>query len=121
MPKSGQWIDEGSARVSYTGPIPKDSTRPETDAGPSRSEPINGTRSGRSGPTGGAGPRLPKLQTVERARGVLLGLDDVGVDHSRVDVLVTEQGLDRPQVSPALQEVRGEAVAQGMYAGVFRD
>ena len=26
--ESRQWIDEGSARVSYAGPIPKDSNRP---------------------------------------------------------------------------------------------
>jgi hypothetical protein len=45
----------------------------------------------------------------------------VGADHRRLDVLVAQQWLDGAYVIVVLQEVRGEAVAQGVRAGRFGD
>jgi hypothetical protein len=48
-------------------------------------------------------------------------IEDVGVDHGRADVLVAEQGLDRADVGAALEQVGGEAVAQGVGGDPFVD
>ena len=53
------------------------------------------------------------MKHVERARGrVTQVLDDVGVDHRRLDVDVPEVLLDLPDVHAVQQQVRREAVAQ---------
>ena len=42
--------------------------------------------------------------------------EDVGVDHGRADVFVTEQLLDGADVGPGFQQVGREGVAQGVGA-----
>ena len=44
-------------------------------------------------------------------------VQDVGVDHGRGDVLVTEQLLDSTDVAAVFQEVGCEAGAEGMAGG----
>lgn len=61
------------------------------------------------------------LQAVQRAFCILLCLDDVGIDHGGIDVLVSQERLNRPQVGPRLQKVCGEAMPKRMDAGVFDD
>jgi hypothetical protein len=46
-------------------------------------------------------------------------IEDVGVDHGGADVGMTEQLLDRADVVAPFEEVRREAVTQGMAAGGF--
>ena len=48
-------------------------------------------------------------------------LGDVGVDLGGLRVGVTEEFLDVPYVGAVLQEVGGEAVAEGMDADLLRD
>ena len=50
-----------------------------------------------------------------------VALVDVHVDFCSADVLVSEHGLDGSQISPSLQELRGETVAEGVWADVFPD
>ena len=59
-------------------------------------------------PCGGRSP-------VERAHHTEgAAIHDVGVDHGRSQVFVTEQGLDGADVCARLEEVAGEAVAEGV-------
>src|SRR5436853_4852649 len=54
-------------------------------------------------------------QKVERARHLADGADgDACVHRRRVELLVSEQNLDDPDVGLLLQEMRGEAVPQRM-------
>ena len=46
---------------------------------------------------------------------------DVGVDHRRLDILVAEKLLDRPDVMAGHQKVGGEAVTEGVAAYLFGD
>jgi len=48
-------------------------------------------------------------------------VEDVGVDHCRADVLVAEQFLDGADVVPVQQQVRGEAMAEGVAGSLFVD
>ena len=41
-------------------------------------------------------------------------VENMGVDHGRLDILVSEQLLDRPNVMPGLKQVRREGVAEGV-------
>lgn len=50
-----------------------------------------------------------------------VALVDVHVYLCSADVLVSEHGLDGSQISPSLQELRGETVAEGVWADVFPD
>ncbi len=52
---------------------------------------------------------------VERTRyPMATPVENMGVDHGRLDVLVTEKLLDRPDVMPSLKQVGGEGVAEGV-------
>jgi len=42
----------------------------------------------------------------------------VGVDRGCLDVIVAEELLDRPDVVAVLQQMGGEAMAEGVIAGV---
>lgn len=58
---------------------------------------------------------LGAARPVQRAaHGQAAAVEDVGIDHCRLHVLVAEQFLDRADVVTVLQEVGGEAVAKGM-------
>ena len=48
-------------------------------------------------------------------------VEHVGVDHGRADVVVTEQHLDRADVGSGFEQVRGEAVAEGVTGGAAVD
>ncbi len=48
-------------------------------------------------------------------------LQDVRIDHGRLDVGVAEELLDCADVVAVFQEVRGEGVTQGVAAGIFLD
>lgn len=50
-----------------------------------------------------------------------VALQDVGVDHRRFHIRVTEELLDGANVVVVFQKVRGEGVAQAMTACVFFD
>src|SRR5262245_25743706 len=56
-----------------------------------------------------AGSPVERADHVQRTT-----IDDVRVDHRRSDIAVSEQSLDGADVRPCLQEVRREAVAQGV-------
>jgi hypothetical protein len=45
----------------------------------------------------------------------------MGIDHGRAEVLVAEQFLNGTDIVAGFEEVGGEAVAEGMTAGGFRD
>ena len=56
-----------------------------------------------------------RRSSVERAAdGQAAALQDVGVDHGGLDVLVAEELLDRADVVVVLQQVGGEGVAEGV-------
>src|SRR4051794_7416527 len=62
------------------------------------------------------------LQEVERARHLAERADgDACVHRRRVELLVSEQNLDNSDVGLLLQEMRGEAVPQGMNTDTFGD
>ena len=48
-------------------------------------------------------------------------VEDVGVDHGRLDVAVAEEFLDGADVVSVLEEVGGEGVAQGVTGGGLGD
>ena len=50
-----------------------------------------------------------------------MALVDVHVDLRRADVFVSEHRLDGPQIGTALQELRGEAVAEGVRTDALLD
>src|SRR5438132_6529444 len=55
-------------------------------------------------------------QEVERARHLADRADgDAGVERRRVELLVSEQNLDDPDIGLLFQEMRGKAVPQGMH------
>src|SRR5512141_1678378 len=59
-------------------------------------------------------------EVIERAAGAGAALaQDMGVDLGGGGVIVAEQFLDRADVGPALEQVRGETVAKGMAADVL--
>jgi hypothetical protein len=52
-------------------------------------------------------------EPIERAADALQALlEDVGVDHRRLDVLVAQQFLHGADVVPGLEEMDGEAVTE---------
>ena len=58
-------------------------------------------------------------EILDEAQRVLLAtVGEVQIDLSRVDVGVTEQGLDGVQARAAFDEVRGEGMAQRMHGGI---
>lgn len=61
------------------------------------------------------------LQPIQGADRVADGLVDVGVDHRRLQVPVTKQQLDGPDVGPLSQQMGREGVAQRMNAGMLLD
>ena len=48
-------------------------------------------------------------------------VQDMGVDHRRLEVLVIRELLDRADVVAVFQEVRGEGVAERVAGGPLRD
>jgi hypothetical protein len=64
-----------------------------------------------------AGP--PKIvRLIERAADSQSAtIEDVGVDHRRLDVLVAEEFLHRADVVAGFEQVRGKAVAEGVTTG----
>src|SRR5512139_3074985 len=48
-------------------------------------------------------------------------VQDMGVDHRRADIPVSEQFLYRPDVVAILEQMSGEGVAEGMAGDVFLD
>ena len=61
-------------------------------------------------------------EDVERtSRWVAQFLYDVGVDHGRLDVRVPQVLLDLPDIHAVEQQVRREAVAQGVYGNRLVD
>jgi hypothetical protein len=61
-------------------------------------------------------------ERVERAAHALAAaLEDVGVDHRGAHILVAEELLDRADVVTALEQVRGEGVAQRVAGRVLGD
>ncbi len=46
---------------------------------------------------------------------------DMSVNHSRLDILVSEKALHLPNVDAALKQMRGEAVSEGMDGCMFCD
>src|SRR5215472_402698 len=61
-------------------------------------------------------------QEVERARHLADRADgDAGVQRCRVELLVSEQNLDDPDIGLLLQEMRGKAVPQRMNADTLDD
>jgi hypothetical protein len=48
-------------------------------------------------------------------------VQDVRVNHRRLDIAVPEKFLDRPYVRSRFEQMSGEAVTQGMAAHRFRD
>jgi len=66
--------------------------------------------------------RLGAAQGIERRQHAAgTAVEYVRVDHRRVDVGMTEQLLDRADVLPALQQMRGERMAQRVRADGFED
>lgn len=62
------------------------------------------------------------LQIVEgapNARGAFI--EDMGIDHRRLDITVAEEFLHRSDIVPAFYEVRRERMAKGMAGSAFRD
>ena len=49
------------------------------------------------------------------------GVEDMRVNHRRLQVLMTEQGLNRADVMPAFQEMGGEGVPEGVGGDAFPD
>ena len=43
----------------------------------------------------------------------------MGVDHGGLEILVPQQFLNRPNIVPLLQQVRGKAVPEGMHGGLL--
>src|SRR5215470_9265288 len=59
-------------------------------------------------------------QEVERACHLAERADgDAGVERRRVELLVSEQNLDNPDIGLLFQEMRGKAVPQGVNADTF--
>ena len=50
-----------------------------------------------------------------------VGVQDLGVDHSRGDIRMAEQFLNRPDVVPFLQQMRGKRVPQRVAVDFFVD
>ena len=48
-------------------------------------------------------------------------VQDVGVDHSRGDVLMAEELLDRADVAAVFEQVGSEGMAEGVACGALRD
>ena len=48
-------------------------------------------------------------------------IEDVGIDHRRLDVFVAEEFLNRPDVVVGLQQVRGKGMAKRMRADRLDD
>ena len=48
-------------------------------------------------------------------------VEDVGVDHRRADVLVSEQFLNRPDIIPVFQEMGSERMPEGVAGDRLRD
>lgn len=46
-------------------------------------------------------------------------VQNMGIDHSRADVLVTEQFLNRADIVARLKQMRGEGVPEGVAAGML--
>ena len=64
----------------------------------------------------------PRPELIERAPYSSPALvEHMRVNHGRRHVAMTEQFLDRPNVVPAFQEMRGEAVTKRMARGWTRD
>ena len=55
------------------------------------------------------------------AHGHAAALEDVGVDHGGLDILVAEQVLDGADVVAVLEQVGGEGVAQGVAGDALVD
>ena len=67
-----------------------------------------------------AGALREGAEPIEGAAGRLHGgRRDVGVDGGGLEVAVSEQHLDRPDVGAGLEQVGGEAVPQGMDGDVL--
>ena len=59
----------------------------------------------------------PSVERAAHAHGTTV--EDVGVNHGGADVAVAEELLDRADVVAGLEQVRGEAVAEGVAGGSF--
>jgi len=63
---------------------------------------------------------LRHILTVERAfDGKSAALKHVGIDHSRLDVLVPEEFLNGPYVVAVFEEMGGETMVEGMVEGMW--
>ncbi len=63
---------------------------------------------------------MVRAAAIKRAPDAQTGfVQDVGVNHGRRHILMAEELLHRANVVPAIEQVRGEAVAEGMTAGSF--
>src|SRR5215471_7613790 len=88
-------------------------------AGPRRRKMSATSKVGRDNGRASAG-HLP--QEVERARHLADRVDRyAGVERRRVELLVSEQNLDHPDIGLLLQEVGGKAVPQRMNANTLGD
>src|SRR5580692_10239083 len=63
--------------------------------------------------------RGSRIERAAHAAGA--SIEDVGVDHGRADVLVTEELLDRTNVVTALQQVGRERMTQSVRARGLRN
>jgi hypothetical protein len=62
------------------------------------------------------------IHLVERATyGQAAAVEDMGVDHSGLDVAMAEEVLDCSYVVAVLEEVSGEGMAEGMATDAFGD
>ena len=65
---------------------------------------------------------IPCPHSIEWATyGQTAPIQDVSVDHGRLDVFVTQQFLDGAEVVVIFQQVRGKGVAEGMGRDPFGD
>ena len=61
-------------------------------------------------------------RSIQRAaHGQAAAIEDVSVDHGRLDVFVTQQFLDGADVVVIFQQMRGKGVAEGMGRDPFGD
>lgn len=61
------------------------------------------------------------MQPVQRTGGIAGGLQDMGIDHRRLQTVVPQQQLDGPNVGALPQQVRGKGMPQRMNAGVLEN
>ncbi len=62
------------------------------------------------------------VKRVQRAlRSVFHVAKYMGVDHGRLNVLMSEKALHLSYVDPAHKELRGETVSEGVHRGGFHD